>query len=531
MTTLPASTLRLLAALMLVGCAPAVDPPAAPSLPAEEPRPAADTVERQPEPQPEPPTPPAPVLPRDPSARAAQLGAAVMDIVRTPPLDRTHWGIAIYDPAASRLLVDIESEKHFIPASNNKLLVAAAALARLGPEFRYQTRVQALGRRDGDRAAGLLVVGSGDPSMSARFFDSELAVLDSIAARVHASGLRHIDGPLVIDASRFDSIRVHPAWEFGDLDWYYAAPVAAFGVSEAAIPVRIAPTDRVGAPARVEFLGPTGLIAIINALRTSADTAAAWSVRRTPGDTLHFSGTIQLGTAPDTQWIAVHDPAAYAGRALILALHARGIRSDGDLRVLYDSAQAASVRAAVVEPPLVIWQSPPLREIVRGFLEPSQNWITEQVIKTLGAAATGRGSWDTGTRAVTEFLTRDVGIDTLAVRMRDGSGLSAQNLVTPGALVRLLAHARAASWNRAFRSALAAPGETDSTLRSRLLDYSERVVAKTGTITNVNSLSGFVITAGGRELVFSILSNATGLRSTPVQRAIDSIVELTAGRP
>jgi D-alanyl-D-alanine carboxypeptidase/D-alanyl-D-alanine-endopeptidase (penicillin-binding protein 4) len=118
-----------------------------------------------------------------------------------------------------------------------------------------------------------------------------------------------------------------------------------------------------------------------------------------------------------------------------------------------------------------------------------------------------------------------VGIDPDAIYLRDGSGLSPQNLVTPHALVQMLRHADAQPWREAFRSALAEPGEVESTLDRRLVNGAWRIQAKTGTIRHTNALSGYLRTPGGRELVFSILTNATGLPSRRVRAAMDRIIQ------
>ena len=172
--------------------------------------------------------------------------------------------------------------------------------------------------------------------------------------------------------------------------------------------------------------------------------------------------------------------------------------------------------------------SPPMAEIVKGILEPSQNWMTEQLVRTLGQELGDEGSWAEGFRVEREFFTQEVGVDSLDLVLRDGSGISAKNLVTPRAIVRILDYMRNSPNSGILRDALASPGEEDSTLENRLTVLGSRVFAKTGTITHVNSLSGYVFTDSGRELIFSILTNGSGLPSGPVRAAIDQIVEAVA---
>jgi D-alanyl-D-alanine carboxypeptidase/D-alanyl-D-alanine-endopeptidase (penicillin-binding protein 4) len=188
-------------------------------------------------------------------------------------------------------------------------------------------------------------------------------------------------------------------------------------------------------------------------------------------------------------------------------------------------ARFASCSDAVL---LATLDSPPMEEVIQAILEPSQNWMAEQLVRTLGWELGEEGSWREGFRVEREFLTREVGVDTLDLVFRDGSGLSAKNLVTPRGIVQILDYMRRSPLGGVFRNALASPGEEDSTLETRLEGLETRVFAKTGTITHVASLSGYVYTRSGRALIFSILANGTGLPSRPVREGIDRILEVLA---
>jgi len=154
--------------------------------------------------------------------------------------------------------------------------------------------------------------------------------------------------------------------------------------------------------------------------------------------------------------------------------------------------------------------------------------MTEQLLRTLGAELGEEGSWSEGVSVMSEFLTEVAGIDSLDIAPRDGSGLSAYNLVTPRALVRILQYLSSSENNDIYRSALATAGEEDSTLEERLSGLEGRVFAKTGTISNVNSLSGYLTREDGSEVIFSILSNGSGLPSGQIRSAIDAVVQVLA---
>ena len=459
--------------------------------------------------------------------RQPSFAELVDSATSVPPLHRTHWGIEVYDPDRGETLYALNAERHFIPASNAKLVVTVVAMGELGPEWRYRTELYAPRAGPADTVAqALVVVGRGDPTLSARFHPTAFAPFDSLADSVALAGVRRVAGELVVDVSYFDRTAVHPSWEVGDLPYAYAAPVSAFAVAEASLEVVVSPGAQVGQPARVELLGPQ-VLAVQNQVTTAVpDTTRAYEAVFVGMDTLVLAGRIPLGRRPDTVRLALPDPAVYAGRALRAALEARGIEVEGEVRIVQDSIEARLLRAGAPAP-IATWTSPPLSEIVAAILQPSQNWIAEQLLKTLGAERAGEGSWAAGLTVERRYLTEVVGIDSSAFVLRDASGLSAQNLLTPHAAVQLLDHARRAPWGDRYRVALAQPG-IEGTLKTRFTGLEGRIFAKTGTITHVNTLSGYVHTSDGRELIFSVMTNASGRPAAEVRRTIDRLVTVLA---
>lgn len=446
--------------------------------------------------------------------------ASIIDSVTVrAPLHRTSWGILVADAETGRVLYAQNPERHFIPASNQKLVVSVVALGTLGPDYRYRTPLL-LGGRSADSAASLIIAGSGDPTWSARFHEDVVVPLDSMAALVHASGVRTI-GTLVVDASKFTDELVNSTWEVGDLPFSSAPPVDAVVANDGLFRLIVTGGAYAGDAASARIEGPLTQPLRVQ-LRTDTVGARAtldidYTARR---DTIYITGSVGAGAA-DTSRLSLTQPARSTGEALAAALRARGITVDS-VTVLRDSVAAASARVSAT--PIAEWVSPPMRDIVAVILRPSQNWVAEQVLKTLGAEYGGDGSWRAGIAVEREYLHAVAGIDSGAVNLRDASGMSAQNLLSPEATVAMLLHARAQPWSDAFRDALAAPGLEGSTLSNRLQPLEGRVFAKTGTISNVNSLSGYLVTRDGRDIVFSILSNGSGLPSGVVRRAIDEIV-------
>lgn len=447
--------------------------------------------------------------------------AAVADSLVRGALRETQWGIEVWDQQRNRALFSHNAHVHFVPASNTKLVVTTVAVGLLGPDWRYQTPVMVTGAPGDSTPRALIIRGSGDPTMSARYFQSRFAVLDAFADSLALKGVRRIAGDVIIDATAFAYQSIHGAWEIGDLPWYYATRTSAFAVAEAETRM-VTSSGADSASINVQLIDTTPFLPIRTRVRL--DTAGAspfvdvdyhvWP------DSLIVTGSMPPNAA-DTSRIALPDPEAFAGRALVAALARKSIRVDGQVRVLRDSADVAALADAHT---IFTWQSPPLIEIAAGILKPSQNWMAEQVLKTLGRVKGKGGSWREGLAVERRYLIDVAGIDSLAFSLSDGSGLSAQNLVSPRAFVMLLEHARRSAWGPQYRSALPAPGMAGSTLSRRLAGLESRLAAKTGSIAHVNSLSGYLRTDDGRDLTFSIITNATGRPASEVRAGMDALV-------
>ena len=458
----------------------------------------------------------------------ARLAARIDSILARPQLARAQWGIEVRDASTGRTLYARNASRHMIPASNLKLIVAAAAAHHLDPDYRFRTSLYAAGPvRDGTLEGDLVLYGRGDPMISARFFPSRTAVLEMMADSLLARGIRRISGGVVADESWMDREYVRPDWEADDLLWWYAAPVGALGLNDNSIDFRIEPGASAGAPARITGSPASGAWTLVNASRTVArGRPHTFDLERgaAPG-AVRAVGQIPLGAAVDTESFAVDDPARFTGTVFREVLERKGIEVVRNaVRVVSDPA-ASTVAGATA---IVEWRSPPLPQAVGPVLMNSQNWFAELLVKTLGREVRGEGSWSAGLAIEREFLTRVVGIDSADFVLRDGSGLSARNQVTPRALVQLLDYVRRTPRQAMVRAALPLSGAQDGSLRSRLTDLRGRVAAKTGYIGGVDSLSGFVTMPDGRVIIFCIIANETGQPSARMKAGIDEVVRAIA---
>ena len=457
------------------------------------------------------------------SARRSSLARRLNRLLDEEPFDRALWGVAIAGPGG-RLAFERNGDRLFIPASDAKLVVASVAAALLPADYRYRTSVYAAGPIDSGAVRGDLVLyGRGDPTLSARYYDSVSAALDELADTIRARGITRVTGDLVGDASYFDSVLVHPSWEGYDLNWWYAAPVTALGYNDNSVDFRITP-GFVGRPPAISFQPDIGVIEFTNrALTAPADSPRTIDFYRLPGTNVVWAeGNVPEDARPWTEYFSVWDAPAWAAAAFRRSLERRGITVEGRVRTAYDSSAYAAARAGA---PLAEHLSRPLPDILRPILESSQNWFADMLLKTLGREFRGRGAFDAGLDVERRFLIDSLRVDSTQFDLVDGSGLSSGNLITPRAFVQILRRMREHPRGAPFLEALPLAGRTGS-LRYRFRDgpLEGRVRAKTGSIARVNTLAGYLELEGGRVWTFSIqLNHHTGTTRDALRR-IDAIV-------
>lgn len=452
------------------------------------------------------------------------------------PLDRHHWGIAVLDPAG-RLVFGRNADRLFMPASNTKLVVTATALAMLGRDWTVRTPVHAGGPVIGGTLVGdLILYGQGDPTWSARCFAIDttttanceadpLARLRPVAAALKARGIHRIAGAIVGDGSAFEPLLVHPTWENDDVVWGYGAPVSGLGFNENVVTVTLEPTTD-GQPASLRISPELGGLSIDNQVVTSdtARTRIQW--RRPEGqDIAVVTGTLRRGDRPERNELAVADPNRFSALALAAVLKDSGIVVLGGIRSTTDSSATATHRSL---PPLAEIVSRPLADWIFPILNVSQNWVAEMLTKQLGRQFGLGGSWREGVAVERRFLIDEVGLDSTQFMIHDGSGLSAKNAMSPLAFARLLAFMRLHPEFEAFAAGLPQSGMT-GTLRNRFRQSAldGRVRAKTGSIGQVNALSGYLERESPGQSpcrTFSVQANHHTLGGRAMIQAIDSVV-------
>ncbi len=407
----------------------------------------------------------------------------------------------------------LDPERPLVPASNQKVLTAVAALAAFGPTHRFTTEVWADAPPDAEGGVGVLTIrGGGDPALT-----SEDAW--RLAADLRRIGLRRVRGDLVLDDSAFDSERWHPSWGPVSARAYHA-PVGALTVNYGAFAAAVTPGARQGDPVGVFLDPPTDFLRLANrAVTGAARGRRSLVVDRSPADggqIVRVSGSLPVGSEPRIVHRSVVDPARYAGSVIRMQLEAVGI------------GVAGGTRSGRLPPGAVLlhaFEGKSLSEIVRLFVKYSNNAIAESLVKAMGARANGGvGGWANGIQALRGQL-EALGLDTSRLELVDGSGLSYSNRLTPRALVEAL---RVADDSFLFGPEFVAAlpiAAGDGTLEERAEYAAAAVRAKTGLLTRVSGLSGYARLADGRDAVFSVLTN--GYRSSAEQAmdALDGFVE------
>jgi D-alanyl-D-alanine carboxypeptidase/D-alanyl-D-alanine-endopeptidase (penicillin-binding protein 4) len=476
-----------------------------------------------------------------------ELRARIQEVLRSPELAPSQVAVKVASLDTGRTLYEENAAKLLHPASNMKIYTVAAALDRLTPDFRFKTSAYAQAAPDasGTVRGDLTVYGRGDPSFAASFNNGDYyKAIDDFAARIAAAGVKRVEGNIVGDESYFTGGRLGYGWEWDDLQWYYGAEISALTVNDNSLDLFVKPGTAVGAQAIVTTGPVTPLVTIINRVTTSprGTRRNVMVVRPLGTNNIELTGSVPLGSDAATDKgligsVAVENPALLFVYMLRSSLASKGVAIMGQSQTVDARARARLPLRTDSLVEIASVQSPPLSVIAAQTLKPSQNLYTELILRTLGkfappleaAASSERTSVEDGIEAVKRFL-REAGIEPRGTFVQaDGSGLSRHNYITADGTTRLLTYMSTHRYSNAFRDALPIAG-VDGTLRTRLkgTPAAGNLRAKTGTINAVASLSGYVTSAAGERLVFSIILNNYPEESSSRRSFLDAIAVLLA---
>ena len=483
-----------------------------------------------------------------------ELQARISAVLRKPELAPAMVGIKVTSLDTGKVLFEENADKLLRPASNMKLYTVATALDLLKPDYRFVTSVYAPKPDAGGIVHGdLTIYGRGDPSIAARFNNGNyFKGIDDLAARIVAAGVKRVEGDLVGDETYFTGPPFGSGWDWDDLQWWYGAEVSALTSNDNALDLSIKPGTQVGAPVVITTGPPDPLLTIVNRATTSErGVGRNLTVYRAVGtDELFVSGTIPLDDRGYSGSVGISRPALLFTYLLRSSLAQRGVTITGKTRTLAASPAGTlpvhpahpyslmPVTNASGDPPIELaqMQSPPFSLIAAQTLKPSQNLYTELILRTLGTVASPPPTAVTqnltseakGIEVVRTFL-RVAGVSPSMLVLSDGSGLSRNDMITAAATLQLLTYMHQHRYASVFREALPIAG-VDGTLRNRFRGTAaeNNLRAKTGSLSAAASLSGYVKTAAGENLVFSIMVNNYAEGVEPRAVCIDPIAVLLA---
>jgi serine-type D-Ala-D-Ala carboxypeptidase/endopeptidase (penicillin-binding protein 4) len=432
---------------------------------------------------------------------ASQIDALLAD----PRYVGSQVAVVVRDADTGATLYDHNGDERLLPASNTKLFTSAASLDELGPDYRFRTTVSTSGQRQGSVVAGdLYLTGGGDPTTLASDYGD-------LAAQLSDLGVRTIRGDLVADDSFFDHQRLGAFWSWDDEPFYYSAQISGLTVApntdydSGTVIVETRPGAQVGQPARFTLVPNTSYVRVVNdAVTGPAGSSNTISVERGHGsNVIHVTGSFPIDGTVNQEWSTVWEPTGYAADVFKRALEAHDIELRGRVRTGVTPDDATT---------LATHDSMRLGDMLIPWLKLSNNMHSEHVVKAIGAEVEGEGSWSAGLDAIENDLS-SLDVNTNVMRMVDGSGLARADFIPPEQITNLLVAARDEPWFDEWYDALPVAGNPDrfvgGTLRSRMVGTpaANNLRGKTGSLTGVTALSGYVTDADGEPLVFSIVAN------------------------
>ncbi|HSM06274.1 MAG TPA: D-alanyl-D-alanine carboxypeptidase/D-alanyl-D-alanine-endopeptidase [Longimicrobiales bacterium] len=443
-----------------------------------------------------------------------ELRAEVDEVLSRGRYASATWGVLAISLDRGDTLLVRNPDLPMLPASNLKVVTSAAALHRLGSDYRYTTWLLTNGAvQDGVLDGDLILYGTGDPGFSERYHLSAEAPLEALVEQLEAAGIRQIEGRVVGDGSLFPGRLIAEGWEPTDLNEWFTAPSGALAYHENIVAVRVSPGE-IGGPPDIVTVPPHVGLVVANEATTVTGRARRplWLLRDSPDEPIRAVGEISSTARDIWREMTVRNPALAASHALTHVLRSRGIVVRGFPSAVEHAEESTitpgrvwtgddSVRV------LATFRSPPLADYLRAVNQRSHNLYADLMLRTLGHLDEGDGSFAGGGRAVKRFLVETVGVPEGQVDVADGSGLSSLNRVSPGALVATLRYMEGTPQWAALWETLPEAGSRELFRRMIRTPAAGNLRAKTGTMHRVSGLTGLVTTASGERVVFSILGN------------------------
>jgi D-alanyl-D-alanine carboxypeptidase/D-alanyl-D-alanine-endopeptidase (penicillin-binding protein 4) len=451
-------------------------------------------------------------------------------ILSAPELERGFWGVLVKDVNGDQPLYSRNATKLMMPASTMKVVTLAAAAEKLGWDYTYTTRIYTTGKvAEGVLQGDLIVVGSGDPSID-DWDGAATALFADWATELKAAGIHAIRGRIIGDDNLFDDDEYGFGWSWDDMARSFSAGVSALQFNEGSVQLQIAPGRTIGSKALITVVPDFSGLTITNRVLTSAAGGVpSITRRRLPGSPrLEIRGSVPLRMRPFSETASVENPTLYFVTALRRALIDGGIDVRGPAVDIDDLTTPPTHNAAT---PLITYQSPPLSMLATTMMKLSQNLYAETLLKTIGIDSVDHptGTAQAGLATVRSMI-ESWNIDPTGMIQADGSGLSRYNYITPDTMVAILTHVQHDERLKStFEATLPIAGH-DGTLENRMRGTAAdgNAHVKTGSLTNVRAMAGYVRSADGNTLAFAVFANNFENSSNVILAAFDSIVSRLA---
>ncbi|MEQ8822129.1 MAG: D-alanyl-D-alanine carboxypeptidase/D-alanyl-D-alanine-endopeptidase [Sumerlaeia bacterium] len=441
------------------------------------------------------------------------------------------FGALVESLDTGEVWLERNADQLFVPASNQKIPVAATALATLGPDFRYVTRVRASGDiEDGVLNGHLILEGMGDPTFYYRFGSDPRAPFRHLAAQIKDAGITTVTGYVIGDDNAWDDQHIPAGITHEDMIQWYGAPFGALNINENYVDLMIHPPDaQWELPVKIAPNLPSEYFTIRNELKTKLAGEHEVEVTRAfDSNEIVVRGQVVVGREPFERSPSLVNPTLYAATVFMEVLEHEGIEVRGPASDIDDAWKPLLAAPSTY---LAKHESPPLSEILAVFLKSSQNMYAEVLVHTLGMHRDGVGNFEGGKTLIQDFLRTQFGIQPEDYVFVDGSGQSRLNLQTPRQVVTMFKGMRQREdlWP-VWWEALTIAG-VDGTLARRMkgTPAEGNVRGKTGTLPNTRQVSGYVTTADGENLVFSFMINNHTTTREATEDVIDGAAVLLAG--
>jgi serine-type D-Ala-D-Ala carboxypeptidase/endopeptidase (penicillin-binding protein 4) len=468
-----------------------------------------------------------------PDLQKAVTETAEEDLLRTG-----NWAFSLRSARTGEQVIEYNTQKSMVIASNMKLVTTATALAMLGSDFTFQTELQHDGNlsAEGTLTGNLYIRGGGDPTLGSNRIKGSLnipALMTLWAEQISQSGIKRITGAIIGDADIYNDNAIPSGWNWADIGNYYGAPALGLNVNDNEYQLVFKPGATAGTPTRILRTDPVlPDLEFVNEVMTgpvgSGDNAYIYGAPYT--GLRYVQGTVPAGVSQFVIKGAIPDPAQATAELLRKRLIQKGISVNGPAtttRLLRLQKKSVNTNRQTI----YTFSSPPLKDIATETNEASMNLYAEALLKMIGYTALKEGTTYSGTKAITEFWGGN-GVSTDGFFMRDGSGLSRSNAISASGITHMLHWCTSQPFFEDFHQSIPVVGVSGTVKNlGRGTAAAGKLRAKSGSVERVLSYSGYFRTQSGELMSFAMIANDYTGSSLAIRKKMESLMGMMAKLP